>query len=255
MTLRIPRGYGLSGQDLLEISKGERPALQGLRPSKYLPIKRIDEAMDGDGIVLEAGQIVALGDGIDVSSYVPANGGTAQTLTYTSFDIGKTKDLDNPTAFVSASGTTTAQIPANKPVGWLPMKLYNANLEELYTNYSIQPHANILCDYFIEMAVKDVNDANGVLANGDLLKSDANGNFVKWIGHTDLVAGDDVDQVCGRVLLRSSITADAGLALVSTVPGLNLPGSGTAGLPRHLNVEKSTGVPATDKVLIQITLL
>ena len=250
MTLRIPRGYERTGQDLLEISDGQRPALQGLRPSPFLPIKRIDEALDGDGIVLEAGQIVGLGDGTNIDRYVEANGGSAAAVTYTALDIGKAKDIDAPTAFVTAAGTATAVIPANKPVGWLPMKLLNANLEDLYTNYSVQPHVNILCDYFIEMAVKDINDASGVLANGDLLRSNGTGNFIKWVDGSDAV-----DQICGRVLLRSAITADVGLNLVSTVPGLNLPGSGTGGLPRHLNVDKSTSVAATDKVLIQITLL
>jgi hypothetical protein len=245
MTLRRPYGYGTSGQELLEVSDGQRPALEGKRPSKNLPIKYVDEAQDGVGVVLTAGQIVSL----ESEQFVHANGGDAVALTYTALDIGKVLDLDT-SDYVAGAKTTTAVLPANKPVGWLPMHVYDANIEDLNINYSIQPHVNILCDYLIEMAVKDKNDASGVLAVGDLVKSNANGEYIQYDD-----ASSEPSQICGRVISRSSIDADKGLALVQTVNGLGLSGSGTGGIQKHLNVEKSVGVAATDKVLIQITLL
>ena len=249
---RIPRGYERT-RGLLEISEGQRPALE-LRPAQYLPVVREDNYLE-DWVVIPAGRIVAVDPSGDL---VLANGGQAGTLTYAANDVGITVDIDDAghdTYIVTADiGASTASVAGNRPIGVAPYDYYQ-NLSNgrfggtganKYTNYQIQDKVAVLCDYLIEVPVLSTSDASGVIANGDLVSSNATGQFIKWIPGTT-----DVDQIVGRCIMRKAVSAVDNLDKVQTVPGLGLSGSDTSGIPQHLyDYDNSAGY--SEKMLIQL---
>jgi hypothetical protein len=253
---RIPRGYERNSnlkREFLEISDGERPALE-LRPAQYLPVKQLDKYLN-DWVVITAGTIVAVDASGDL---VNANGGASQLLTYTADDVGTTIDYDSNghDSYVAAAGNTTNRVPGNKPIGVAPYD-YFQNLNQgydkatptgltKYTNYQIQDKVAVLCDYLIEVPVKTASDASGTINVGDLVQSDANGGFILWRNGTH-----DVTQIVGRCIQRKAVAAVDNLDKVQTVPGLGLSGSDTAGVPQHLyDYDNSTAY--TYKMLIQL---
>lgn len=248
---RIPRGYERT-RGLLEISKGERPALE-LKPAQYLPVIREDKYLE-DWVVIGAGTIVS----VDPSGFlVPCNGFQPQTLTYTANDIGITVDIDDAghDTYVTTSevGASSSTIAANKPVGVAPYDYYqnlNAGFGNTgttkYTNYQIQDKVAILCDYLIEVPVLATTDASGTIAAGDLVCSDTAGRFIKW--------GDGVsmgDQIVGRCIQRATVSAVDNLDKVQTVPGLGLSGSDTSGVPSHL-YDYDNSAAYSEKLLINL---
>ena len=246
---RIPRGYERT-QGLLEISKGERPALE-LKPAQYLPVVREDKYLE-DWVVIEAGTIVS----VDASGFlVPCNNFQPQTVDYTADDIGLTVDIDDAghDTYVTAAGTSSASIAANKPVGVAPYDYYqnlNAGFGSAgatkYNNYQIQDKVAILCDYLIEVPVHADADASGAIAAGDLVQSNTEGKFIKWNDHVGAV-----DQIVGRCIQRTAVTAVDNLDKVQTVPGLGLSGSDTSGVPSHL-YDYTNGAPYAEKMLIKL---
>ena len=246
---RIPRGYERT-QGLLEISKGERPALE-LKPAQYLPVVREDRYLE-DWVVIEAGTIVS----VDASgSLVPCNGFQGQTQTYTASDIGITVDIDDAghDTYVTAAGTSSATIDANRPVGVAPYDYYqslNAGFGAAgatkYLNYQIQDKVAILCDYLIEIPVHSGADASGIIAAGDLVQSNTTGAFIKWVD-----GASDVSQIVGRCIQRATVAAVDNLDKVQTVPGLGLSGSDTSGVPSHL-YDYTNDTPFAEKLLIQL---
>lgn len=255
MANRIPRGYERNSnlvREFLEISEGERPALE-LRPAQYLPVKYQDNYLN-DWVVITAGTIVAVDPSGDL---VNANGGASQTLTYTSNDIGITVDLDanGHDEYVTVAGASSAKVAGNKPIGVAPYDYFqniNAGFDSLnptgltkYTNYQIQDKVAVLCDYLIEVPVKSGVDASGTVQVGDLVQSDANGGFILWR------ESDPVSQIVGRVIQRKAVSAVDNLDKVQTVPGLGLSGSDTAGVPQHL-YNYSTSSAYSEKMLVQL---
>ena len=246
---RIPFGYEHT-RGLLEISEGQRPAIQ-LKPAQYLPVIRRDNYLE-DWVVVEAGRIVSVDPSGDL---VLCNGGAAQTVTYTANDIGLTVDIDDAghDTYVTAAGTSSATIGGNKPIGVAPYDYYqnlNAGFGAAgatkYLNYQIQDKVAILCDYMIEVPVLATTDASGTIAAGDLVSSDANGRFIKWVDGTT-----DVSQIVGRCIQRAAVTAVDALDKVQTVPGLGLSGSDTQGVPSHL-FDYTNDTPYSEKMLIQL---
>jgi len=247
---RIPRGYERT-RGLLEISKGERPALE-LRPAQYLPVSREDKYLE-DWVVISAGTIVS----VDASGFlVPCNGFQPQTVTYTANDVGITVDIDDAgwDTYVTAAGTSTDEISANKPIGVSPYDYYQ-NLNEgsfqstnavKYTNYQIQDKVAILCDYLIEIPVTSGVDASGAVGAGDLVCSNTAGGFIKWTDGTSMV-----DQIVGRCIQRATVSAVDNLDKVQTVPGLGLSGSDTSGIPSHL-YDYDNSAAYSEKMLIQL---
>lgn len=245
---RIPRGYERT-RGLLEISQGERPALE-LKPAQYLPVVREDKYLE-DWVVIEAGTIVS----VDASGFlVPCNNGVAKTLTYTSDDIGITVDLDDAghDTYVTAAGATSATLSHTKPVGVAPYDYYqNLNTgftgvgSTKYLNYQIQDKVAILCDYLIEVPVHSGADASGTIAAGDLVQSNTEGKFIRW------TVGGDPTNIVGRCIQRKSVTAVDNLDKVQTVPGLGLSGSDTDGVPSHL-YDYTNGAAYSEKMLIQL---
>ncbi len=245
---RIPHGYERT-QGLLEISKGERPALE-LKPAQYLPVVREDKYLE-DWVVIEAGTIVS----VDASgALVPCNNGAAKNLTYTANDIGITVDIDDAghDTYVTAAGTSSETLAHTKPIGVAPYDYYqnlNAGFGAAgatkYLNYQIQDKVAILCDYLIEVPVLSVSDASGTIAAGDLVQSNTAGQFVKWD------CGGDPTNVVGRVIQRATVSAVDNLDKVQTVPGLGLSGSDTDGVPSHL-YDYTNSTAYSEKMLIQL---
>lgn len=248
---RIPRGYERT-QGLLEISKGERPALE-LKPAQYLPVVREDRYLE-DWVVIEAGTIVS----VDPSGFlVPCNGFQPQTLTYTANDIGITVDIDDAghDTYVTASevGASTDSIAGNRPIGVAPYDYYanlNAGFGQAgvtkYLNYQIQDKVAILCDYLIEVPAHSGVDASGIVVAGDLVQSNTTGQFIKWVD-----GASDVSQIVGRCIQRATVSAVDNLDKVQTVPGLGLSGSDTSGVPSHL-YDYDNSTPFAEKLLIQL---
>ena len=119
---RIPLGYERT-RGLLEISEGQRPALE-LKPAQYLPVVREDRYLE-DWVVVSAGRIVSVDPSGDL---VLCNGGAAGALTYTANDVGTTVNIDDGghdtyvlTADIGASSTSVA---GNKPIGVAPYDYY-----------------------------------------------------------------------------------------------------------------------------------
>jgi hypothetical protein len=255
-TSRIPRGYERNSnlvRQFLEIKEAIRPAIQ-LKPAQYLPVSNEDNYLN-DWVVINAGTIVAVDPSGDL---VNCNGGASQTLTYTSKDVGLTIDFDSNghDQYVAGAKTTSNKVAGNAPVGVAPYDYFqninagfdNANptQQTKYTNYQIQDKVAVLCDYMIEVPCTSGVDASGVIKVGDLVQSDANGNFIKWQN-----GRDDVKQIVGRVMQRINVVAVDNLNLVQTVPGLGLSGSETGGIPQHLyNYANATAY--AQKMLINI---
>ena len=246
---RIPLGYERT-RGLLEISQGERPALE-LKPAQYLPVIREDRYLE-DWVVIEAGRIVSVDPSGDL---VLCNGGADGVLTYTSNDIGITVDIDDAghDTYVTSAGASTDPVTGNKPIGVAPYDYYQ-NLNNSfgstgatkYTNYMIQDKVAVLCDYLIEVPVLATTDASGTISSGDLVQSDPNGRFVKWEN-----GKHDVAQIVGRCILRKAVSAVDNLDKVQTVPGLGLSGSDTSGVPSHL-YDYTNSTPYASKMLIQL---
>ena len=258
---RIPRGYERNSnltREFMEISEGQRPALQ-LRPAQYLPVAYTDNYLN-DNVVIAAGKIVAIDASGDL---VLCNGGASATLAYAAADVGVTIDLDSNghDTYVTTSSTgynsaTSNKITGNKPIGVAPYDYYqniNQGFDSAtpvgltrYTNYQIQDKVAVLCDYLIEVPVKSGVDASGKINSGDLVMSDKTGGFIKWTNGTS-----DVTQIVGRCIQRSTVSAVDNLDKVQTVPGLGLSGSDTSGIPQHL-YNYSSSAAYSEKMLIQL---
>ena len=252
---RIPRGYERNSnlvREFLEISEGQRPALE-LRPAQYLPVKYQDHYLN-DWVVITAGTIVAVDASGDL---VNCNGGVGTAYTYTADDIGTTilYSSNGHDAYVTVAGAGGTP-PGNKPIGVAPYDYYqninqgfdSANPTGLtkYTNYQIQDKVAVLCDYLIEVPVKTACDASGTINVGDLVQSDHDGGFILWRNGIN-----DVTQIVGRCIQRKAVTAVDNLDKVQTVPGLGLSGSDTSGIPQHL-YNYSTASAYSSKMLIQL---
>ena len=256
MAIRIPRGYERNSnltRTFLEISQGERPALE-LKPAQYLPVQVQDQYLN-DWVVISAGTIVAVDASGDL---VNCNGGAATAYTYTANDIGLTVDYDSNghDTYVTAAGATSSTPPGNKPIGVAPYDYYqnlsagydSASPTEVtkYTNYQLQDKVAVLCDYLIEIPVKSGTDASGTINAGDLVQSSTIGGFIRWNDQVHIP-----DQIVGRCIQRSTVAAVDNLDKVQTVPGLGLSGTDTGGIPQHLyDYDNSTAY--TTKLLIQL---
>jgi len=253
---RVPRGYERNSnlvREFMEISQGERPAFEA-KPAQYLPVSVQDQYLN-DWVVIKAGIVVAIDASGDL---VWANGGASHQYTYVASDVGLTIDYDDGghDTYVSAAKTTTAYAPGNKPVGVAPYDYYQ-NLNQgfdsasptgltKYNNYQVQDKVAVLCDYLIEVPIKSGCDASGTINPGDLVQADINGGYIIWRDNTD-----DVTQIVGRCIQRSTVAAVDNLDKVQTVPGLGLSGSDTGGIPQHLyDYDNSTAY--SEKMLIQL---
>lgn len=265
-TLKDARGYERSGYPgFQEMSQGVRPTLgPAAKPANWLPAL-LEDRKNNEWWTILAGTIVSMNRGIGGTNViVPANGGAAMTVTYTSVDVGYTPDVDMEVAgdptLVAAAGAATQTIPKNKPIGWAWGNMYTGGMSDRLINFVLQPVVSILCDYEIELALMDGTRA-GALQNfegGDLVKPGMWGTR-GGIPHLWAV-GDSAEQICGRVLVRDSIPTGVNsrgrIDLVKPVR-LGLSGRESDGRPRHLDAYMlgSTVEKATDFIRVNIALM
>jgi len=150
--------FGAKINKMKEYSDGDRIG-GGLkfRPAPYLPIITMDKQTDM-GIVIKKGTIVSL----DSNGYiVPANGGTAQDVLYSSTDIEEgVIDLDSFGATndaVAATGDCGSDIPANTPIGVAQYDMFQWDMEA-DPWYQIQRNVAILEDRMVLYALGTYNN-------------------------------------------------------------------------------------------------
>lgn len=267
-----PRGYEAQDIKFLAIADGVQPPLEAMA-APYLPVVEEDKLLES-WFTVWAGQIVAFDRtnfGAETKNetnkkwLVPANGGTAATVTYTADDIGEVIDIDayeagDATPVVGA-GAASKSIAANFPAGFAPYNFFNSATPLIYRNFELQSKVGFLTDFFIEVPLlHDQTSGASVVAGqnqstldtGELVQAGVLGFPVFWNPATD-----SVDQICGRCVRIDAISAIDALDKVITVPGLNLPGTGTSGRQVHENVYLygSTTTKVVYKAKINITLL
>ena len=268
---KIPRGLSVQSKKYLEVSQGDRPAI-GATVAYYLPVIKEDKHLEL-WVTVEAGTIVAFdrtslnGGAVDNSNWlVPANGGNATTVTYGSNDINLTVDIDSidsgSEAFVSSSGAATKTIAPNIPAGFAFYDYYAKQMEKAYFNTFPQPNVAFVCDYLIEVPLIYDTGASTVtqsgLASGDLVVAGANGEPVPFSMDltSNATAQASIEQIVGRCVQVKTISPVDSLDKVQTLPGLNLPGTGTSGRQLHEAVNLvGTSTLVSRKALINITLV
>jgi hypothetical protein len=295
---RIPREYGKSPNWQVEWTDSIRPHL-GLRPNPYLPVQFMDVYND-DGFVVSAGQAVAVDTS---GYLVPANGGVDTYVLYTAYDVDRTPNVNTGQLVTTADVTNghAMKIEANAPIGFAPQHYYTNMIEGgQYNNYWRQDLVPTLCDWLIELPyVRDDYsgpydmDANGELFNGCLLqvlpiaaasvgaatRSSNLGRLCLYKVDHDVTSGAPAALYGGVVgayglnCIEEQLIAQLDyivsgfpkdyLDKVATVPGLGLDGSGTGGLPTHLNVvgngltaqATSTSVDVTNVRALRVNIL
>lgn len=262
--LKDARGYQVYDFLYHELSQGVRPTLGPVaKPANWLPVALEDKHFN-EWWVLLAGTIVSMDKTLSgINRIVPAIGAAAQNIVYTANDIGYTVDVDtvltDPT-LVATAHTATAQIPANKPIGWSWFHYYSSSVEDRLINYEIQPFVSIVCDYEIEMPlIDDISGVQNFLA-GDLVKPGVTGSRYglphKWVS-----GSDSAELICGRILYRDTIpygvNSRSRIDLQKPVRGLGLPGRENDGRPSHLDAYQlaAPSTRVTDFVRINIALL
>jgi len=263
--VKQPRGYEVQGIEYLELAEGVQPPLECI-PAPYLAVVEEDKLFE-TWRVIQAGTIVAFdktnfaSETLQVTNkkwLVPANGGSDKTVTYAAADIDETIDIDSYEAAnveaVAAAGAATKQIAANFPAGFAPYAFFSSAAQLLYHNFKLQNTVGFITDYFIELPlVWDTGSTSvtqATLDTGHLVKPGASGEVVKWVN-----GNDSVDQIVGRCVRTDAIAVKDALNKVLTVPGLNLPGTGSSGRMLHENVYlRGTTTLVTRKAKINITL-
>jgi hypothetical protein len=169
-----------------------------------------------------------------------ANGGNGLPIVYTAADAWTgaagtfgVEDIDNLGNLVTAAGAATRQCAPNLPIGYSRHNYYGEAHAQVVLNQRMQDKVTVLCDQFIEIPVLtgDQQTGNRALVSGCLVvpMPGAAGVSVRYL------AADSVEQIIGRVIRVEGVQARGGLDRVFTTRGLNLPGTGTGGIPTHLN--------------------
>ena len=284
MALRTPRGYAVYHKGVQEIFEGRRPSLSDLStllPAPWLPVSRVDQVHD-DPQVIPAGTCVGRINATDHADIytavtaakrtdylVPAWAGTGEyTVTYGANDITYlTPDIDSYPTVVAATGASTLDVPAVKPLGIVTQDLYASHMADTWTNYIRQHMVTFLSwGYVLMIPVRTASEA--ALQVGDLVQVEDNNSVDStWnpTAATNIVGrykpwetGDSPEYKVGRVLekltlanqtssvvnqlLSAAVSASnvdtvhnfGGMNKVQTVPGLGLTGSGTQGIPRSM---------------------
>lgn len=247
-----------------EIGDDGRPPLP-VMPAVYVPTGFMDLELR-DWVVIYKGTILALAmpnqvNPFTLATVVPANGGSANTWTYTIND--QNAAVIDTNGNLATAGETVTNV-ANEPFAVAPYDMFQ-NIKGRYLNYQIQPDAlavvtrrTIELPYFTYQDLGNPSTvANAVAAmlpkvygaayastgnassitytsnthdniqNGNWLMSDPNGKFVKW-------DGVDYKQVCGQALLVDTNFPKDLLQYVQTYPMSEVPGSETGGYPALL---------------------
>jgi hypothetical protein len=225
------------------------------KPAGYLQIIRIDGQND-EPFVIEGGMIVAISARTEtrfVNRLDIANGGVAQTITYTQSDVDYgVEDVAVPGSLRTTTGAVAAARPANIPIGFAPFPYYRGILDDIYINFELQPFVPVWNQGYLEYPiVKSAQDSGAdALVRGRLVRPGPNGELLFWDP-----SADSVDQIVGRCWTIKTIADDValrGLDKVRTVPGLALSGTGTGGVPAYLYKDFEGGGKATKKFRVVI---
>lgn len=222
----------------------------------YLPVDRQDPSTE-EYFTIEAGKVVALSADTDArfaGKLDLCNGGAAQTLTYAAADIGRTEDIDNADNLVTVAGAASTNQPANFPLGVTLWPVWQGTITERLKNFRLQDVVTVLAQAYAEYPVLyDTQDTGAqALVEGRGVMSGPVGELVLWRNGTD-----SVDQLVGRCWRISSIAAVGDLDKVRTMTGLGLAGTGTSGIPQHLNfthVDDATAAITKFRVVINAGL-
>lgn len=221
---------------------------------------------------------------------IPANGGNATNLYYTSLDVDA--------GTLSASGTyvTAGQalpVPANAPVG-VAFHDWFQDIRGKYLNYRMWPDGgHILTDWYVEVpyvieasgvacsvralagdtyarreafrsvssqyAYMTIDNQTEVLKPGMYVKSDAIGNYMPQDVAASVLTSTMTVQTVGKVIGIDTRFPKSALNDVQTYPGSRMPGTQTAGLPSFLfeflvATEAANGnTPTLDQILGLVT--
>lgn len=220
--------------------------------SGYLGFARTDGVND-EPIVIEGGTIVAIETRTEARFAhrvtICTGGEGDQAITYTQAEVDKgVEDVGNPGNLRTTTGAVAAARPDNYPIGFAPLSYFRGILEDIYTNFELQPHVPVWNQGYVEYPITLSAQDSGAdaVTEGRLLRSNANGKLILWDP-----AADSVDQIVGRCWKRLTIASDVakrGLDKVHTVGGtqFGLSGTGTGGVPAHLDFNFEGGGKATE---------
>lgn len=242
-------------REFLHISEGTTPKLPKGEAATFLPVILEDKRFN-EWYIIKAGTCVARHS---TGVLVYANGGTAQTITYTADDVSYTIDVDgggnlNATtaALVTAAGAASTTLAANYPIGIAPYHYYSGAMRLTRINYDLQPDVAVLNRGLVEIPL--TRTAQDSIDEGRLVHPGPTGLMEFWDP-----ASDSVDQIVGRVIWRDNISAYPGVSAlnkVRTVKGFDLAGANTGGWPGHLYSKTlQAGGTATEYLRINLTLL
>lgn len=256
MTIKVP--YGYERQPILrflEISKGERPAIEE-QTASWLPVVQLS-TLQTEWWVILAGTILTRDDA--TNNLVPCPGPATINVPYTVNDVNYTYDVVNPTTLVTVAMTRNNQLTNNPPIGWAPYHFFARSMQTRRTNYDLQPNVATLNDYIIQMPLVWDEQTTGAntLINGCLIRPQGsnatwlkNGSPVRWLNGVD-----SVEYIAGRALIVENIAVYDNLDKVRVVRGSGLSGDGTGGIETWLSANHEDGDPATISAKIAIDLM
>lgn len=232
------------------------------RPAPYLHIVEWDKNIE-KGVVMKKGTIVSItSDGY----IVPANGGTAQTITYDSRDIEEgVIDIDtwsSTPAAVESAGESSASIAANYPIGVLQYDVFQWDMND-DPWYQVQKQIAILEDYLVMYAIDETRDGENTYTPGLWVVPDTEGYPVPLdvseidievtvdgtAGTGTLDLSDVLHQVVGRIIKvvdPGNVDMDedfiAGLEYTVPLSGLGLVGTENGGVMPGMDATTKKGV-------------
>jgi hypothetical protein len=231
--------YDVQVTPFLKVSDIDAPHEQ-FQVAGYIPVALgRKDAVNDEYFTIEGGRVVAITATSDSATgrwenrLTLANGGSAQTYTYSADDIGRTEDIDNPDNLVTLADASSLDDAANLPIGIAPYPYYQGTLVDRLRNYELQPTVAVWNTAYCEFPVLfDEQDTGATaLVDGCAIMSGDQGQIIRFQHGTD-----SVDQLIGRCWVLSTIAATGGLDKVHTVRGLGLSGTDTSGIPAHLNL-------------------
>lgn len=270
MAIRIPRGYDVNRPYYNELCEGVRPVDGAVAREAWtgLAYTRIDE-LHHDPIVVEPGTIVGMvtgGNGIAAGKLVPAVMGTGLVDARGLFQIGESNTWGLPAASGShAVGRVKPLGVAYQPVYSFILQSRYTNYTRntavgVVTDYVIQVPAINSDEWAIEsgdvIVLGTGNQHGSGATNTHLSGLHLAGRYARWSALSSYA--DIQDRIVGRCLRKIKLgtggsstsqgdrladkitdftinsamnTEFAHLSKIQTVPGFNLTGSGTKGIP------------------------
>lgn len=278
--VKVPYGYERQTKNFIELSEGVYPRMS-VEPAPYVPANVHNNRAEVP-IAMRAGSLVALDAW---NQLVPANGGSAATLNYSALDVGFVHAYDASSTDGAGDILETSDLPAsftlaaNKLIGYLPYDAYinQRYYQQVYINHQVQlEKIAVGCDWYLEYPA--VTDKQLTAARGDLVVPDpdspgdwmplndtaigliAVGTAYEWTASAAGI-GRINENTLGKVFRVDTLTDIDNLSRHHTMPGLNLTGYDSSGIPQHLraaiadaNDRQGGGTSAKYRIQIQVML-